>query len=497
MSTPSSEVSRRSFVQTTAAGAAMGAAAMAVPAAQTACAAAANDRLRIGVIGPGRRGFGTHVKTLAKLRKLGVAVDMVAVNDVYAVHRDRAVDYIKKETGVDAKTYGDYREMLADDSIDAVCIGTPDHWHAKQAIDAMAAGKHVYCEKPMTHHIDEGVEVIQAWKSSGRVMQVGVQSTSSPVWDMAREMIDRGDLGKVVQFQTECFRNGRAGMSRHNEITPEMTPKNIDWRRWLGVAEGLAPEMVFDRSTFGQWRCYWPFSMGMFGDLFVHRVTGMLKATGLRYPGRVVGGGGIFLEYDDRDVPDVGSLIADFHEGVQCVVSSTMVAEELKLEHVIRGHHGALLFEKACYLNGNKASFDFVPERPQVTLDSKAKRQTFEAVVEHDINSMHFLNFFDAIRKNDPQAVNNDPVLGAAAVMMVNLAIRSYREGKVFQVDREGRVMEGNSSWADQWERMSESHAKPRHVPGWQAGDRGSEMTPFAYQKLAGPWTDGQPPRAE
>ncbi|HAH48138.1 MAG TPA: oxidoreductase, partial [Planctomycetaceae bacterium] len=102
------------------------------------------------------------------------------------------------------------------------------------------------------------------------------------------------------------------GMSRHNVITKEMTPQSVDWKRWLGVEEGLAPDLPFDRATFGQWRCYWPFGYGMYSDLFVHRVSAMLKATGLKYPGRVVGGGGIFLEYDDREVTDVASIIADF-----------------------------------------------------------------------------------------------------------------------------------------------------------------------------------------
>ncbi len=489
-----SSVSRRDFIKSTATSSAVGAAGGLLSASASAHVAGANERLRIGIIGPGRRGFGTHVKTLAKLRNLGTKIDMVAVNDVYTVHRDQAVDFIKKETGIIPKTYRDYRELLADDSIDAVCIATPDHWHAKQTIDALAAGKHVYCEKPMTHTIEESQTVVSAWRASDLVLQVGVQSTSSPVWNVANEMITTGQLGKIVQFQTECFRNGRAGMSRHNVITEEMTPTNIDWRRWLGVEEGLAPDMVFDRATYGQWRCYWPFSMGMFGDLFVHRITGMLKATGLRNPGRVVGGGGIFLEYDNRDVPDVGSLIADFHEGVQCVVSSTMVAEELKLEHIIRGHHGALLFHKPCYLNGSKASFEFVPERPQVTLNNEPKRTTYEATVDHDINSMHFLNFISAIQEGKPNSVNNDPVLGGAAVMMVNLAIRSYREGKVFHIDRNGRVSDGNTGWAANWESMSRAQAKPRHVAGWNAGDKGSVMTPFKYQNLAGPWKNGEPP---
>lgn len=488
-------VNRRDFIKnsavTTAAGVQL-VSALAAPVA--ARAAGANDRLRIGFIGTGRRGFGAHVKSLVALREEGANIDLVGVCDVYSVHRRQAAEYIESKTGSKSKTYVDYHELLGEKDVDAVCIGTPDHWHARQTLDALAAGKHVYCEKPMTHTIDEAREVVERWKSSGLVLQVGVQSTSSPIWDMVRDMIDGGKLGKVVQFHTESCRNSRVGMSRHNEITKDMTPQNIDWRRWLGVDEGLAPEMVFDRATFGQWRCYWPFGYGMFSDLFVHRLTGMLKATGLRTPGRVVGGGGIFLEYDDRQVMDVGSLIADFHEGVQGVVTSTMVSEELKVEHTIRGHHGNILVHKPSYLSGPKASFEFVPERPQVTLDSTLKTETFEANSKYGFDLSHFDNFLTAIREGKPSLVNNDPVLGAAAVMIVNLAVRSYREGKVFHIDREGNIAGGDASWSANWEQLSKAHSKPRHVPGWRAGDAGSEMTPPDYQRLAGPWINGRDP---
>jgi predicted dehydrogenase len=387
--------------------------------------------------------------------------------------------------------------MLAEAKLDAVFIGTPDHWHARQSIDALQAGKHVYCEKPMTHTLAEARQVIDAWRATGRVMQVGVQSASSPIWDKARELINAGKLGKVVQFQTEYFRNSRYGMTRHNEITAEMTPQTVDWPQWLGVKEGLAPEMPFDRATYAQWRCYWPFSLGMLGDLFVHRITCMLKATGLRYPGRVVAGGGIFLEYDDRDVPDVATLIADFHEGVQGVVSSTMVSSEVKLDHAIRGHHGSIVFAGSAFGAGPRGSFEFIPERPQVTGDSSLKREKVRADAEHDFDAAHMLNFLDAVRAGKPDMVNNDPELGAAAVAIVDLAVRSYREGRVFHMDRIGEIVEGSEDWARRWEAMSESRAKPRHVPGWKAGDAGSVLYPPEYQKLAGPWTaDGAPPKA-
>jgi predicted dehydrogenase len=435
------------------------------------------------------------VKTLARLRKTGAPIELAAVSDVYEVHRQRAAAFIAAETGVKPAIYRDYRELLADGKVDAVFIGTPDHWHARQAIDAMNAGVDVYCEKPMTHTLDEARDVVRVWKATGRVMQIGVQATSQPIWNQARTMIDDGRLGKVVQFQTEYFRNSAGGMSRHNEITPEMTPQAIDWPQWLGVEEGLTPDRSFDRQVYAQWRCYWPYSLGMMGDLFVHRITCLLKATGLRMPGRVVAGGGIFLEYDNRDVPDVASIIADFHEGVQGVVSSTMVSNEVKLEHAIRGHFGSLVFAGGAFGVGPNASFDFIPERPQVTGDSSLKRETFRgAAAGDDYDSAHMANFLEAVQAGKPAMVHNDPELAAAAVAIVDLAARSYREGKVLQMDREGNVMDGDRSWAAGWEEMSERRAKPRHVPGWRAGDKGSVLQPPAYQKLAGEWVDGKPP---
>ena len=488
-------ISRRTFLTDTATATTAG---TLLAAQQTAHAKAArpkqpDERIRIGIIGPGRRGFGSHVHALVRLRDRGTPVDVVGVCDVYSVHRDRAVDYIKSKTGITPKTCLDYHDLLADKNIDAVCIATPDHWHAKQTLDALKAGKHVYCEKPMTHTLDQSLEVMRAWKKSGLVMQVGVQGTSMPIWNRIRELLDAGKIGKVVQFQTEYARNSLAGMSRHNEITKEMTPQTIDWKRWLGVDEGLAPMMTFDRAVYGQWRCYWPFSNGMYGDLFVHRVTAFLKATGLRFPARVTGGGGIFLEYDDRDVPDVATVVAGFREGVEGLVSSTMVSQNFPLRQLIRGHHGVILLGPGVW--GGKLSFEYIPERPQVTLNHRLKRETYDVGRVPNQDDAHFTNFLEAVTDGNSAHVNNPPDLGAAAVAMVNLAIRSYREGKVFHMaPNGGPVTEGNAGWAAGWEKMSKAKAKPHHLPGWHAGDAGSLLVPFKYQKLAGPWINGQPP---
>jgi predicted dehydrogenase len=486
---PTFPLSRRDFLAASAAGAALAA----VPSFPATSAASPNSRLRVGFIGVGGRAQ-THLESACRLQKEDKNVEIASVCDVFNRYRDQAVAKIREHVGYEPKATGDYRDIINDSSIDVVVIATPDHWHARQTLDALAASKHVYCEKPMTHTIDEALAVHKAWKDSGQVMQVGVQSTSLPVWRDINQRITDGGLGKVLQYQTEFFRNSDCGQWRYYELTEDMSPKNIDWKMFLGTELGLAPEMPFDRAVYGQWRCYWPFGSGMFTDLFVHRTTSMLAATGLRFPGRVVGAGGIYLEYDGRDVPDVATVVADFPEGVQGLVTATMCCEDTPIKQLIRGHYGSVVLGTGEEFSG----YDFVAERPQVTHDRSYKSGHVEVGKVENTSLAHFQNFVDAVRADDPGAVNCSPELGAAAMTIVKLGARSYREGKVFHFDRDTMTYsDGNSSWAKGWEDMSHAGAKPKHVAGWHAGDNGSLLVPKPYQKLAGPWTNGIDPAAK
>lgn len=487
---PQSSLDRRTFLKSSSA-AAVAAGALVSTASRKARAADSNGLVRIGFIGPGGRGFGAHVKTLANLKQAGAPIELAAVAEVYSVQRDMVADYIAKENGKRPTTYVDYREMLAKEDLDAVCIGTPDHWHAKQAIEAMQAGCHVYCEKPMTKTVEEALDVVEAWEETGRVMQVGVQSTSLPVWKTVQQLLQAGKLGKVLMYQTEYFRNSSMGQWRYYELEESMTPKNINWDLWLGTEEGLAEDRPFDREVYKQWRRFWPFGSGMYTDLFVHRTTAMLKATGLRYPGRVVGAGGIYLEYDGRDVPDVATVVADFPEGVQGLVTASMATQETRVQQVIRGHFGSFVFGNGEGFDG----FDFVPERPQVTGNSKLQNERIATETVKDSTEAHFRNWLDAIAAADPAMCNNPPDLGAAAIAVVILGARSYREGQVFRFDAETKtIATGDGSWAKRWEEMSANREKPRHIPGWKAGDYGSTLEEPEYMRLAGPWIDGKPP---
>jgi predicted dehydrogenase len=492
-SVESESVSRRNFIKLGSALAAT-ASTVASPQASRSYATSPNAKIRIGFIGPGGRGFGAHVKTLSKLCEAGQPVELVSVCDVYSEHRERAAGHIKTNNGNSPSKYDDFREMIAKEKLDAVCIATPDHWHAKQAIECMQAGIDVYCEKPMTKTVEEAIDVLKVWKQTGRVMQVGVQSTSLPLWTEVNKLLREGKLGKVLMYQTEFFRNSDVGQWRYYKLSEKMTPTSINWNRWLGVEDGLAEARPFDREVYAQWRRFWQFGSGMYTDLFVHRTTSMLKATGLRFPGRVVGAGGIFLEYDGRDVPDVATVVADFNEGVQGLVTATMSCQESPITQLIRGHQGSFVFG-----NGEQfESFEFIPERPQVTGNSKLKKETIQSEKVENTTYQHFKNWIDAMVARDPMLCNNSVDLGAAAITNVLLGARSYREGKVYHFDAENlAIHDGDSSWAKRWEAKSRAREKPNQIPGWTAGDTGSLLKDPDYMKLAGPWVDGKDPASK
>ena len=259
----------------------------------------------------------------------------------------------------------------------------------------------------------------------------------------------------------------------------------------LGLEYGLAEDRPFDREAYAQWRCFWDFGSGMFSDLFVHRTTTMLLATGLRFPGRVVGAGGIFLEYDGRQVPDVGTIVSDFREGVQGIVTATMCSAETPLRQLIRGHHGSAVFGNGEDFTG----FDFVAERPQVTGDSTIDDERVEIGEVTDATVAHLQNFVAAVASGQKDDVHCSPELGAAAIVNVRLGARSYREGKVFHFDRERmQVVDGDASWSQHWEQRSRERGQPSHVSGWSGGAQGSTLATPPDDALRGPWIDGVDP---
>ena len=505
---------RRDFLKTTAA----------VGAAVTLTAASydrvygANGRIGVGFVGVGGR-CQAHLDVVNKLAKENKGAAPVAVCDVWDGLEKEFESGGKKRTylqglypsakkvglSVDDKKHvvKDYRRLLDLPEVDVVCIGTPDHWHAKISIDAAMAGKDVYCEKPMTKTIDEAHAVVDAMQKYNRVMTVGVQSMAEPRWREANALIKSGAIGHVCQAQTSYYRNSTMGQWRYYRLWNEQNPKTVDWDMFLGhnfkINGGppLGPtpkEMPFDRAVFAQWRCYWPFGSGMYTDLFVHQTTHMIAALGLKYPARVVGGGGLYLEYDGRDVPDVAAIVADYEEGCQLVVMATMI-NDYPIEEVIRGKLATIKFttrEKKMGYEVFPQAVSGSPGRPKVAGEEKGELKA--AMPDRDTTPELWDNFLECVRSRQ-RATLSTPELGAAAFTTVTMGVKSYREGKALFWDKEQRKpIDADASWATRWEARSKQRGKPNQVPGWRRGEEGSTLHAEDYQKLGGPWIDGRDP---
>jgi predicted dehydrogenase len=258
----------------------------------------ANDRIRVALIGAG--GMGTADATSSQAVP---GVELVAVSDIY----QGRLTHVKERWGNQLFTTRDYREVLARPDIDAVLIATPDHWHAKISIDAMNAGKDVYCEKPMVQLVDDGAAVVETHKKTGRIMQVGSQRVSSIVYKKAQELMQAGAIGQLNMVEAWWDRNSAEGAWEYS-IPLDATPENIDWDRFLG----RAPKVPFEPTRLFRWRNYRDYGTGVAGDLFVHLFSGMHFVTGAIGPTRVFATGGLRFWKDGRDVPDVFLGLYDY-----------------------------------------------------------------------------------------------------------------------------------------------------------------------------------------
>jgi predicted dehydrogenase len=507
----STGVDRRGFLKTSATTAAVGAA-MTLTASSYAKIKNANEKINIAFLGVGGR-CQQHIDVVLQMKKEGKAVEPFAVCDVWDgqvvpnLIKGRGLYPSAERCGIpkdDAKRVTkDYRVLVENKDVDVVCVATPDHWHAKMCIDAMNAGKDVYCEKPMTKTISEAIAVVDTAKKQNRVMTVGVQSMADPTWLEAYNYIASGKIGKVMQGQTSYFRNSIVGQWRYYPLTKEMTPKTVDWDMWLGHkfelnGEKLGPtpkEMPFDRSVWAQWRCYWPFGGGMFTDLFVHQTTHLIAAMGLRFPGRVTGAGGLYLEYDGRDVPDVATVVADYNEGCQVIISATM-CNDTQLGEMIRGRLATIKFTGGGdYMKGFEVYGQDIPGGPAKPKEGNSKPiHTFENPKQGNATYALWENFLECVRAQKRETLST-PELGAAAFTTVNMGAQSYRNGKILFWDKDERkVKEADGSWSANLEARSKKRDKPSQIIGWQGGDAGSTLTPPGYQKLEGPWIDGKDP---
>ncbi|MBI3910631.1 MAG: Gfo/Idh/MocA family oxidoreductase [Armatimonadetes bacterium] len=400
----------------------------------------ANERINIGVIGVGGMGSG-HLGRLADwARQPNPKVAVRAVCDVW----DKRLEAAKARSG--GEGYRDYRRLLERNDIDAVLIATPDHWHAKISIEAMEAGKGVYCEKPMTLYWHEAKKVAETAARTKQVFQCGAQGCNADRWRVAQRIIQQGGIGKVVWSQTGAFRNNPNGDWNWG-IDPSANPTNLDWDMWLGWRFGLASKRPWEPERYFRFRKFWDYSGGLATDLLYHALSHMLIALGPEFPTRVVATGGNYvfgLENDNREVPDSFFMTVDYPSQHTVVLPATQVNED-GLAELIRGQHATMHFEGPGIVvrvqrpfAGKmlvKASSGVFEGAEIVRNDQGEVAEIRIATDTNEDQGAHVANFLDCVRSREQPHLNAE--IAYRCMVAIALGVASYREKKVKLFDPE------------------------------------------------------------
>ena len=380
-------------------------------------------------------------------------VKLVAACDLYDGRLESAKEAWTKqgkegeEVEVDLLTTRDYREVLARDDIDAVIIATPDHWHRQISIDAMRAGKAVYCEKPMVHRVSEGRVIIEAQRETGETFQVGSQGMASLGNEKAKELLEDGAIGTLTYAEGFWARNSPGGAWQY-EIPDDASEETVDWDRFLGEA----PKLPFDATRFFRWRNYQDYGTGVSGDLFVHLFSSLHFITSSLGPTRISATGGLRFWKDGRDVPDVMlgmfdypetdshppfnlSLRVNFSDGTSGSTVLRLVGTEGAMD--IGWTEVALRRNKA-WLPSDELRKQQEDERTARYGRRREMLPPAEAVYKAEdgywgAHQDHFTNFFEGMRTGE--TVSEDAVFGYRAAVPALLCNASYFEEKMLRWD--------------------------------------------------------------
>jgi predicted dehydrogenase len=404
----STSITRRQFIGTASRAAAVTAVASLAPHVARGRVLGANDTLGVGFIGVGGRGR-SHVATVQGLIKSGEKLRIVAVCDAYGYRREEAA----KLTG--ARIHKRHADLLADREVDVVCIATPDRLHVPQGLDAIRAGKDVYCEKPMGHwsQFELSKRFYLETQRLKRVVQIGNQANSSPEWRKVGELIRRGAIGRVQHVLAGYYRNGDWG-ERMPSPDPEARPgPDLDWEAFLGDA----PKVPFTVDRFFSWRKYLDYAGGPSTDLFPHLLTPFVSMLDLKFPELAVASGGIFKYTTyDREVPDTFNMCLDYPEKLS-IAMVCLLSNDYQSDPVIRGDEGAIVLQT-----------DWSSGVDSYTLVSaKGARQEIQGG-RSDTTRAHWQNFLACVRSREKPV--SDVAFGfhvQAALCMATLAFLKRR----------------------------------------------------------------------
>jgi predicted dehydrogenase len=363
----------------------------------------ANDRIRVGIIGTGGRARGL----MNQLKKL-TGAEIVAVCDVYEPRLLQAAEI----AGPSAVKHADYRRLLDDRSIDAVLIGSPDHWHKTMTIDAVAAGKDVYVEKPVSHSIAEGAEMVNAIEASKQIVQTGTQQRSWDHFILGKQLIDSGRLGQITFVHTYWYQHARAG------TYPPVAMEKLDWKQWLGPA----PDQPFRPERFFQWRHFWDYGGGCITDLMTHWIDVVHWYMDVDAPASAVASG---RNYNIKlwEAPDTVNATLEFPKNFMAAYLGTYVSRVDDGGLEFRGDLGTLKIDRARLAfyrdDAAYAPGTHTPE-PDIYVRSSG-----------DGSIAHLQNWLDCIRsRKTPSAPIRAGAAAARTSHIANVALRSGRPAR-------------------------------------------------------------------
>ncbi|MBI1769749.1 MAG: Gfo/Idh/MocA family oxidoreductase [Bacteroidetes bacterium] len=411
----------------------------------------ANDQVNVAVIGMGIMGF-NNAETTVQIP----GVKLVGVCDLYTGRLDHA----KEVYGKDIFVTKNYQEILDRKDVDAVIIATSDHWHDRISIDAMNKNKHVYCEKPMVHQLEEGAAVIAAQKKTGKVFQVGSQRVSSIVTQKAREIFESGVIGSLILVETWNDRQSGNGAWQYS-IPTDAKAGTVDWDKFIGDA----PKMAYDPVRFFRWRNYRDYGTGMAGDLFVHLFSGLHAVTSSKGPERIYATGGLRYWKDGRDVPDIIAGLYDYpasekHSeftlqmrvnfidgngggesirlvGTDGVITLGWGSVKVALKKIAKapGYGGWDSFNTFTLAQQKEFENWYKANYPETLPEVSSPGTEYFAPKNYSANYDHHFSFYKGIRENAP--IVEDALFSMRAAGPALAANKSYFEKKIIKWDPE------------------------------------------------------------
>jgi predicted dehydrogenase len=395
---------------------------------------APSDTVRFGMVGVGMQGSGL----------LGTSIGIPGVTCAGAADLYDGRHTLAKEiVGANLLTTRRYQQLLDDKNIDCIVAAVPDHWHRKIVVDAVSAGKDIYCEKPMSHSAADGVAMVDAAKQSGRIVQIGSQRVSSQICAKAKELLAQNAIGDLMMVEARLGRNDPTGAWQYPP-PPDLSLRTLDWDTW----QGDVPKRAFDANAaniFARWRCWKEYGTGVAGDLLVHLISGMMFILGVNEPPRQASAvGGIRRWKDGRNMPDVH--LVQYYYGDLPVSMRLNLGTEIQETYWFHGSKGILeltgsritltpqsgtdqwpSYYTGSYPRALRDAYetqwhkDHDPKLGQTAVFSEATTYT---APDFDDTRVHLWTFFEAVRARKP--VTEDVVFGHHAALACHMANESY-----------------------------------------------------------------------